>query len=47
MQSKLYTISRENIETLLKYYDSVNIKIKKNYNNILKYKDYTTEFVQK
>ena len=47
MQSKLYTISRENIETLLKYYDSVNIKIKKNYNNILKYKDYTTEYCSK
>ena len=47
MKSRLYEISQENIETIIKYYDSTNLKIKNYYNNILKYKQYTNEYCSK
>ena len=47
MKSKLYEISQENFETILKYYYSTNKKIKKYYNNIIMYKKYTNEYCNK
>ena len=47
MKSKFYQTSQENIETLLKYYESANTKIKKYYNKMTKYKKYTTEYCSK
>ena len=47
MKSKLYQISQENIETILKYYNSTNSKIKNYYNYILTYIDYTKEYCSK
>ena len=47
MKSKFYQTSQEGIETLLKYYESENSKIKKYYNKITKYKKFTTEYCSK
>ena len=47
MKSKFYQTSQENIETLLKYYESANSKIKKYYNKMTKYKKFTTEYCTK
>ena len=47
MKSKLYQISQENYETILKYYISANKKITKYYENITKYKQITQEYCSK
>ena len=47
MKSKFYQTSQENIETLLKYYESANSKIKKYYNKMTKYKKFTTDYCSK
>ena len=47
MKSKLYEISQENFETIKKYFDITNLKVKNYYNNILKYKQYTSEYCSK
>ena len=47
MNSTFYKISQENIETILKYYDSINVKINNYSNNILKFKEYTNEYCTK
>ena len=44
MKTKNYKISQENFETILKYYYSINKKIKRYYNNIIKYKKFTDEY---
>ena len=47
MKAKFYQTSQENIETLLKYYESANTKIKKYYNKMIKYKKLTNEYCSK
>ena len=47
MKSKLYKISQENFETIIKYYNSINSKIKIYYDNIIKYKKYTEDYCSK
>ena len=47
MKSYFYQISEENIETILKYYETTNEKIKKYYKKIIKYIKYTNEYCSK
>ena len=47
MKSNLYQISQENIETILKYYKSINSKIKKYYQKITKFIKYTNDYCTK
>ena len=47
MKSNFYKISQENFQTILKYYESVNTRVKKYYKNVLKYKTITSEYCTK
>ena len=47
MKSNFYQTSQENIETILKYYKSINSKIKKYYQKIVKYIKYTNDYCTK
>ena len=47
MKSKFYQISQENIETILKFYESINAKLKKYHQKILKYIKYTNDYCSK
>ena len=47
MKSKFYQISQENFEIMLKFYQSINKKIKKSYNNLIKYRKVTDEYCSK
>ena len=47
MKSKFYQISQENFEIMLKFYQSINNKIKKSYNDLIKYRKVTDEYCSK
>ena len=47
MNSKLYLISQENIETIIKFFEIINKKIKRYYSKVEKYKKYTIEYCSK
>ena len=47
MESNIYRISKENFETILKYYKIINKKVKNYYNVIIKYREYTKDYYSK
>ena len=47
MESNIYRISKENFETILKYYKIINKKVNNYYSIIIKYREYTKEYYLK
>ena len=47
MESNIYKISKENFETILKYYKIIHKKVSNYYNIIIKYREYTKEYYSK
>ena len=47
MESNIYRISKENFETILKYYKIINKKVNNYYNVIIKYREYTKDYYSK
>jgi hypothetical protein len=47
MESNIYRISKENFETILKYYKIINKKVNNYYSIIIKYREYTKEYYSK
>ena len=47
MEPNIYNISKENFETILKYYKIINTKVNNYYNIIVKYREYTKEYYSK
>jgi hypothetical protein len=47
MESNIYRISKENFETILKYYKLINKKVNNYYDVIIKYREYTKEYYSK
>ena len=47
MESNIYRISKENFETILKYYKLINKKVNNYYDIIIKYREYTKEYYSK
>ena len=47
MEPNIYNISKENFETILKYYKIINTKVNNYYNIIVKYREYTQEYYSK